>query len=99
MDRNLEKKMDQWLYHAFKSGDLKLPRAGAPEPAPQQEKPNKGKKHHRGRRNSGGGAGVDGAAEIFTFLKTAGLIDHVKKEFLLKNKFTGYLSVAKSGVS
>lgn len=91
--------MDQWLYHAFKSGDLRLGKNNSTEePNKENEKKGRGKKRHR-KESPGRSATPAHQQEIFHFLKASGLVELVQKEFRLKNKFIGFLSAAKSGVA
>lgn len=99
MDKQTEKQMDQWLYHAFKSGDLRLGKNNSTEePNKENEKKGRGKKRHR-KESPGRSATPAHQQEIFHFLKASGLVELVQKEFRLKNKFIGFLSAAKSGVA
>lgn len=91
--------MDQWLYHAFKSGDLRLGKNTSTEqPNKENEKKSRGKKRHR-KDSPGRAATPAHQQEIFHFLKASGLVELVQKEFRLKNRFVGFLSAAKSGVA
>jgi ribonuclease R len=111
MEKNTEKTMDQWLYHAFKSGDLRLSgtRAGGTPPVVEKKAEIKSKKtSRRGNKQGGRGRndgptgrqqGSQGNDEILTFLKGSGLVELVAKEWRLKNRFIGYLSAAKSGIA
>ncbi len=107
--------MDQWLYHAFKSGDLRLSgtRPGGAPPVVEKKAEVKtaegkgkntsrrGNKQGRSRNDSGKAReqGSQGNDEILTFLKNSGMAELVAKEWRLKNRFTGYLSAAKSGIA
>ncbi|MBN8219396.1 MAG: VacB/RNase II family 3'-5' exoribonuclease [Spirochaetes bacterium] len=111
MDKKLEKTMDQWLYHAFKSGNPKLGTAGnAAQPDKEKENkntPTKGKgRRGRKQRAAAHAAGTAPKSqamgandEILAFLKNAGLVELVAKEWRLRNRFTGFLSAAKSGIA
>ena len=91
--------MDQWLFHAFKSGDLRLGVSNAAPDAGKDKKPNGKKGRRKGRADNSAQANPRGNEEILAFLKTSGMAETNKKEWKLKNRFTGYLSVAKSGVA
>ena len=38
MDKQAEKVMDKWLFHAYKSGDLRVPSVGQPAATKETEK-------------------------------------------------------------
>jgi ribonuclease R len=104
MDKNTEKLMDGWLFHAYKSGDRRVPAVAtgaasfaAPAAVPVATKKSGGKKTPP-RPMGTPKATNAGALEAFAFLKSAGMVELFKKEWLIKNEFVGYLSSAKSGL-
>ncbi|MFO1526139.1 MAG: RNB domain-containing ribonuclease [Turneriella sp.] len=94
MDKQTEKLVDKWLFHAYKSGDLSVPIAGGEKTA---QRPHEGGKKQKPQHRIPGGD--HGSAEAFRFLKVAGLVEEHKKKWLIRNRFTGILSSAKSGLA
>lgn len=100
MDKGKEKIVDRWLFHAFKSGDLRLPQKATHEAnvkdahAPTA----KNKKNKKGARDSALPTNP-ADLEALHFLETAGFAQRKKGEWRILNEFVGFLSVARSGIA
>lgn len=108
MDKQAEKVMDKWLFHAYKSGDLRVPLQAAPDHEKdaakhsnnqQQGKKNQNKDKDKNKAPVREHVQQPGSAEAFRYLQTSGLVELQKKQWFFKNKFVGYLSSAKSGLA
>jgi ribonuclease R len=108
MDKQTEKLIDRWLFHAAKSGDLKLPLGRAAEkPEIKEVKDEKGAKGKKSSRRPDKkvmpAAAPQVAFDRFTtealqFLTAAGVVTQKHNQYYVQNQFTGAFSAAKSGV-
>lgn len=106
MDKQTEKLIDKWIFHASKSGDLRL--VGANPQKQGGEKTQKGKRQSSGRKKitANGNAKVRDktptsreASEALRFLLSTGIAVEDNSGVRIANEFTGTLSSAKSGVA
>ncbi|MBV6494213.1 MAG: Ribonuclease R [Turneriella sp.] len=93
MDKETEKLLDQWIFHAYKSGNTTLPIA---EETTKEAKAHKNKKRKQRRVQYTTDATIE---HCRSFLKAYSLIEKKEARFILKNVQKGILSVAKSGVA
>lgn len=102
MDKQTERLIDKWIFHASKSGDRRLTAAGVEEESVAEKAHNKkkGKKSPAAKKNTAAkGAESREVTEALRFLRSCGIVVQEKKHWEIRNEFVGALSSAKSGVA
>jgi ribonuclease R len=100
MDKQTEKLIDKWIFHASKSGDLRLALANPERP---DEEKRQSRKSKSGRRNKTAANAKAPAQredhEALQFLLSNGIAMEDNRGVHLMLEFTGVLSAARSGVA
>ncbi|HNL10257.1 MAG TPA: hypothetical protein PKM44_07080, partial [Turneriella sp.] len=106
MDKQTEKLIDKWIFHASKSGDLRLAGANPQKQEEDKKQKSKGKSGRRKKAATNGNANAKAKtpasredSEALRFLRSTGIAAEDNRGVRLAIEFIGALSSAKSGVA
>jgi ribonuclease R len=100
MDKQTEKLIDKWIFHASKSGDLRLALANPERPDEEQRQSRKSKSGRRKKSAANAKAPAQREDhEALQFLLSNGIAMEDNRGVHLMLEFTGVLSAARSGVA
>ena len=100
MDKQTEKLIDKWIFHASKSGDLRLAGLTLGKTGEANKQKGKGKSGRRKKPSAGAGTFMSREqSEALRFLLSTGIAVEDSRGLRIVNEFTGILSAARSGVA
>jgi len=100
MDKQTEKLIDKWIFHASKSGDLRLAGLTLGKTGEANKQKGKGKSGRRKKPSAGAVTLMSREqSEALRFLLSTGIAVEDSRGLRIVNEFTGILSAARSGVA